>query len=71
MNKNKSKLKKVIKKNKKILLILGSVLIIALIAFIILFATRLKKERVVIKEVDKIGIAHVWTPVTLVNLVKK
>ena len=55
MNKNKSKLKKVIKKNKKILLILGSVLIIALIAFIILFATRIKKERVVIKEVDKIN----------------
>ena len=55
MNKNKSKIKKIIKKNKKILLILGSILIIALITFIILFATRISKERVVIKEVDKIN----------------
>lgn len=51
----KSNLKKIIKKNKKILIILGSVLLVALITFIILISTRISKERVVIKELDKIN----------------
>ena len=52
---NKSNLKKVIKKNKKSLIILGSILLVILIVFIILLTTRLSRERVVIKELDKIN----------------
>ncbi len=52
---NKSNLKKVIKKNKKPLLILGSILLVILIVFTILLTTRLSRERVVIKELDKIN----------------
>ena len=52
---NKSNLKKVIKKNKKPLIILGSILLVILIVFIILLTTRLSRERVVIKELDKIN----------------
>ena len=51
----KNNLKRIIKKNKKILIILGSILLVALIAFTILITTRIKKERVVIKELDKIN----------------
>ena len=52
---NKNNLKKVIKKNKKPLIILGSILLVILIVFIILLTTRLSRERVVIKELDKIN----------------
>ena len=52
---NKSNLKKVIKKNKKPLIILGSILLVILIVFTILLTTRLSRERVVIKELDKIN----------------
>lgn len=51
----KNNLKKVFKKNKKTLLILGSILLVVLIAFIIILTTRISRERVVIKELDKIN----------------
>ena len=53
--KNNLNIKKVIKKNKKILIILGSILLVALLTFIVLLTNRIKKEKVVIKELDKIN----------------
>ena len=55
MKKTNLNIKKVIKKNKKLLIILGSILVIALIIFTILVTNRIKKEKVVIKELDKIN----------------
>ena len=55
MKKTDLNIKNVIKKNKKILIILGSILVIALIVFTILLTNRIRKEKVVIKELDKIN----------------
>ncbi len=55
MSKKEIELNNVIKKNKKILIILGSILLVAIIVFIILVATRKSREGVVIKELDKIN----------------